>query len=93
MSPITRSASKAIRYRAQLRRYPAVNIEDSARRLTKRVAWRLPGQKIVVPDIETKIAAHIAGVGIGFLPEPLCQPLIARGELIARQIPAMRPLL
>ncbi|RYA67760.1 HTH-type transcriptional activator AllS, partial [Enterobacter cloacae complex sp. 2DZ2F16B1] len=30
---------------AQLRRYPAVNIEDSARRLTKRVAWRLPGQK------------------------------------------------
>jgi LysR family transcriptional activator of the allD operon len=45
----------------------------------------------VVPDIETKVAAHIAGVGIGFLPEPLCQPLIARGELIARQIPAMRP--
>ena len=30
---------------AQLRRYPAVNIEDSARRLTKRVARRLPGQK------------------------------------------------
>ncbi len=52
---------------AQLRRYPAVNIEDSARRLTKRVAWRLPGQKeIVVPDIETKVAAHLAGVGIGF---------------------------
>ena len=77
---------------AQLRRYPAVNIEDSARRLTKRVVWRLPGQKeIVVPDIETKVAAHIAGVGIGFLPEPLCQPLIARGELVSRQIPTMRP--
>lgn len=30
---------------AQLRRFPAVNIEDSARTLTKRVAWRLPGQK------------------------------------------------
>lgn len=29
---------------AQLRR-SAVNIEDSARTLTKRVAWRLPGQK------------------------------------------------
>jgi LysR family transcriptional activator of the allD operon len=60
---------------------------DEARRLAS------AGQKeIVVPDIETKVAAHIAGVGIGFLPEPLCQPLIARGELIARQIPAMRPL-
>ncbi|WP_200554072.1 HTH-type transcriptional activator AllS [Klebsiella pneumoniae] len=77
---------------AQLRRYPAVNIEDSARRLTKRVAWRLPGQKeIVVPDIETKVAAHLAGVGIGFLPEPLCLPLIAQGKLIARHIPTMRP--
>ncbi len=40
---------------AQLRRFPAVNIEDSARTLTKRVAWRLPGQKeIIVPDMETK---------------------------------------
>lgn len=30
---------------AQLRRFPAVNIEDSARTLTKRVARRLPWQK------------------------------------------------
>ncbi len=30
---------------AQLRRFPAVNIEDSARTLTKRVAWRLPGKR------------------------------------------------
>lgn len=77
---------------AQLRRYPAVNIEDSARRLTKRVAWRLPGQKeIVVPDIETKLAAHLAGVGVGFLPEYLCLPLIEKGALVSRQIPMMRP--
>lgn len=50
---------------AQLRRFPAVNIEDSARTLTKRVA-AIAGQKIIVPDMETKIAAHLAGVGIGF---------------------------
>lgn len=77
---------------AQLRRYPAVNIEDSARTLTKRVAWRLPGQKeIIVPDMETKIAAHIAGVGIGFIPRTLCLPLIARGDLVSCTIPSMRP--
>lgn len=77
---------------AQLRRYPAVNIEDSARTLTKRVAWRLPGQKeIVVPDMETKIAAHLAGVGVGFLPKQICQPLIERGELVSSTIPSMRP--
>lgn len=77
---------------AQLRRFPAVNIEDSARTLTKRVAWRLPGQKeIIVPDMETKIAAHLAGVGIGFLPKSLCQSMIDNQQLVSRVIPTMRP--
>lgn len=77
---------------AQLRRFPAVNIEDSAHTLTKRVAWRLPGQKeIIVPDMETKIAAHLAGVGIGFLPKSLCQSMIDNQQLVSRVIPTMRP--
>ena len=77
---------------AQLRRFPAVNIEDSARTLTKRVAWRLPGQKeIIVPDMETKIAAHLAGVGIGFLSKSLCQSMIDNQQLVSRVIPTMRP--
>ncbi|KYV42302.1 transcriptional regulator [Escherichia coli] len=77
---------------AQLRRFPAVNIEDSARTLTKRVAWRLLGQKeIIVPDMETKIAAHLAGVGIGFLPKSLCQSMIDNQQLVSRVIPTMRP--
>lgn len=77
---------------AQLRRFPAVNIEDSARTLTKRVAWRLPGQKeIIVPDMETKIAAHLAGVGIGFLPKSLCQSTIDNQQLVSRVILTMRP--
>lgn len=77
---------------AQLRRFPAVNIEDSARTLTKRVARRLPWQKeIIVPDMETKIAAHLAGVGIGFLPKSLCQSMIDNQQLVSRVIPTMRP--
>lgn len=77
---------------AQLRRFPAINIEDSARTLTKRVAWRLPGQKeIIVPDMETKLAAHLAGVGIGFVPQPICQPLLDSGQLVSSIIPTMRP--
>ncbi|QLO03114.1 HTH-type transcriptional activator AllS [Citrobacter freundii] len=77
---------------AQLHRFPAINIEDSARTLSKRVAWRLPGQKeIIVPDMETKLAAHLAGVGIGFVPQPLCQPLLDSGQLVSSIIPTMRP--
>ncbi|SFN07022.1 LysR family transcriptional regulator, transcriptional activator of the allD operon [Izhakiella capsodis] len=76
---------------SHLRQYPAINVEDSARKLTRRVAWRLSGQKeILVPDLETKIAAHLAGIGIGFLPAALCQPLIAQGVLLSRTIPTMR---
>ena len=76
---------------AQLRRFRR-SIEDSARTLTKRVAWRLPGQKeIIVPDMETKIAAHLAGVGIGFLPKSLCQSMIDNQQLVSRVIPTMRP--
>jgi len=74
-----------------LRQYPVINIEDSARHLTKRVAWRLPGQRqIQVADLSTKLAAHLAGVGIGFLPEALCRHYLESGELVAHTVPFMR---
>lgn len=74
-----------------LRQYPVINIEDSARHLTKRVAWRLPGQRqIQVADLSTKLAAHLAGVGIGFLPKAMCQPWLEDGKLVAHTVPFMR---
>jgi LysR family transcriptional activator of the allD operon len=70
-----------------LRRYPAINIDDTSRNLTPRVAWLLSGQKeIKVPDMSTKIACHLSGLGVGFLPERQCQPYIASGELVAREV-------
>ena len=42
--------------------------------------------------METKLAAHLAGVGIGFVPQPLCQPLLDSGQLVSSIIPTMRPL-
>ena len=41
--------------------------------------------------METKIAAHLAGVGIGFLPKSLCQSMIDNQQLVSRVIPTMRP--
>jgi LysR family transcriptional activator of the allD operon len=66
-----------------LRRFPAVNIEDTALRLAKRTAWRLPGQsEIIVPDLEAKIACHVKGVGGGFVPEAKVRQLLQRRKLI-----------
>jgi LysR family transcriptional activator of the allD operon len=75
----------------QLRPYAAINIEDTSQRLTKRVAWLLPGQsELSVPDMKTKLACHLKGLGIGFLPKKLCQPYIDRGELQTCDVPNFR---
>ncbi|AKJ42504.1 HTH-type transcriptional activator AllS [Pragia fontium] len=70
-----------------LRGYPAINIEDTSKNLTKRIAWLLPGQKeIKVPDLGSKLKCHLNGLGVGFLPRKLCQPYLNSGQLITKTI-------
>lgn len=67
----------------ELRCYPAINVEDTALNLTKRVAWKLPRQQeFLVPDLRTKIAAHRAGLGVGFLPTRIAQALVKQNQLV-----------
>lgn len=74
-----------------LRQYPAINVEDTARNLQKRTAWLLKGQKeIKVPNMSTKLACHLNGLGIGFLPRTICLPYIESGELVEVQVPNQR---
>ncbi|WP_044183279.1 LysR substrate-binding domain-containing protein [Phytobacter massiliensis] len=66
-----------------LRRYPAICIQDTSVKLEPKVAWQLRGQKaIVAPDYPAKIAMHLNGLGIGFLPSHLCQHFIDDGRLV-----------
>ena len=70
-----------------LRRFPAVNVEDTAWQLTKRTAWRLSGQsEIIVPDLDAKIACHVRGLGGGFLPNAKVRQLIQRHQLTKCQV-------
>lgn len=72
---------------AMLRKYPAINVEDTARNLQKRTAWLLKGQKeIKVPNMSTKLECHIKGLGIGFLPRTICLPYIESGDLVELKI-------
>jgi len=71
----------------ELRLYPAINVEDSSVHMTKRTAWRLPRQReLLVPDMQTKISCHIAGLGVGFLPAPIASELSRQRLLIERPV-------
>lgn len=66
-----------------LRHHPVINIEDTSLHLQKRSPWRLSGQQeLIVPDLETKISCHIAGLGIGFLPASIAYEAIRKHQLV-----------
>ena len=66
----------------QLRAYPAINVEDTSLHMAKRTAWRLARQReLLVPDMQTKIACHVSGLGVGFLPAPIADELARQGLL------------
>ncbi len=75
----------------QLRRYPVVIANDSSQRLPPRAAGVIdPPHKIGVPDIQSKLLAQLAGLGIGFLPLPLAAPYLAQGQLIEIKVEEFR---
>lgn len=74
-----------------LRRYPAVNVEDTSQHLSKRTAWRLPGQQeLIVPDMHAKVACHMKGLGVGFLPMRSVQEALRAGVLVERTVSSGR---
>ena len=41
---------------------------------------------LTVPDMRSKLALQVAGLGFGFLPEPLARGAIRAGLLVERQV-------
>ena len=83
---------------AELRRHRQVVVGDSSRRLAARTVGLLGAPDVlVVPTMEAKLAAQMAGIGVGYLPYPLAQEAIERGTLVikgtqgARQGPGQAP--
>jgi len=70
-----------------LRRFPAVNVQDTSHRLAKRTAWKLSGQQeFLVPDLDAKIACHRQGLAVGFLPGPVARKLVQELQLVERPV-------
>ena len=68
-------------------RHRAVSIADTSRNLPPRTSGLLDGQDALsVPTMRAKVAAHIAGLGTGYLPLLWAAPHIAAGRLIKKEV-------
>jgi DNA-binding transcriptional LysR family regulator len=74
-------------------RYRAVSAADSSRNLPPRTSGILSGQDVLtVPDMQAKLDAQIAGLGVGYLPKKLAEKFAARGELVIKTVAEPKPL-
>jgi DNA-binding transcriptional LysR family regulator len=77
---------------ATIRRFRAVSIADSSRQLAARTVGLLGGQDVLtVPSMEAKASAHIAGLGVGFLPSWIAEREVMAGRLRILETQASRP--
>jgi DNA-binding transcriptional LysR family regulator len=78
--------------RSDLLAYRVVSVADSALRLPARTVGLLMGQDtLTVPNLREKFALQVAGLGIGYLPEPWARPAIEAGQLVEKQVEEQRP--
>ena len=76
-----------------IQRHRAVSVADSSRLLAPRTVGLLSGQDVLtVPSMEAKAAAHIAGLGVGFLPRWIAEREALAGSLRILAVEAPRPI-
>jgi DNA-binding transcriptional LysR family regulator len=77
---------------AAIQRHRAVSVADSSRLLPPRTVGLLSGQDaLTVPHMEAKASAHVAGLGVGFLPRWIAEREIQSGNLVQLEVAAARP--
>ncbi|MCX7142523.1 MAG: LysR family transcriptional regulator [Proteobacteria bacterium] len=78
--------------REQILAHRAVAIGDSSRNLPLRSVGLLTGQDVLtVPDLASKLAAQLAGLGCGYLPGHAAAPLIKAKRLVAKEVEEIKP--
>jgi DNA-binding transcriptional LysR family regulator len=72
--------------KAELLGHRAIAVADSARKVPPRTVGLLFGQDtLTVPDMHSKYALQLAGLGFGYLPEPYARDALASGRLIRKE--------
>jgi DNA-binding transcriptional LysR family regulator len=77
-----------------LLQHRAVALADTSRELLARSSGLLSGQDVLtVPDIDTKVAAQAAGLGVGHLDRRRAEHEAAAGRLVIKQVAEPAPAL
>ena len=77
---------------ATISKYRAVSVADSSRNLPARTVGLLSGQEVLtMPSMSAKIAAHIAGLGVGFLPRTVAERESRAGRLKILTVEIAKP--
>lgn len=77
---------------ATLQAYRAVSIGDTSRLLPPRTLGLLSGQEVLtVPTLAAKVAALVAGLGVGFIPRPAAEQEARAGRLEILEVAGTRP--
>lgn len=77
---------------AAIQAHRAVSVADTSRQLPPRTLGLLTGQDtLTVPSMEAKAAAHVAGLGVGFLPRWIAEREAQAGRLRILEVAAPRP--
>ena len=72
--------------------YRAVSVADTSRAQSPRTIGLLAGQDtLTVATMRDKLAAQIAGLGVGFLPRFLAEPEFRKGSLVHVRVEQSRP--
>ena len=70
---------------AELQQHRVVAVADSTQRGGGLTFGLLPGQDVLtVPTMQHKLEAQLRGLGCGSLPQPLVQPFLDTGRLVAK---------
>lgn len=77
--------------KAELYQYKAIAVSDTVRKMPPRTVGLLFGQDtLTLPNMRAKYEFQLAGIGFGFLPEPLARDAIKKGLLIEKQFEETR---
>ncbi|EME3972208.1 LysR family transcriptional regulator [Vibrio fluvialis] len=93
MSPAHPCVREQVLTEAFVSQFPAICLDDTSSVLPKRHTGHYPQQRrLLLPNWYSAIECLKNGVGVGYMPRHMAQPLLASGQLVEKMLPDKKPL-